>query len=183
MNIFLIKPASASLRGIVAGLVLAITAPASLAAEPGSQLQVSTDFEGGSAEVADVDATAGVVHIHPAVHRGRGWPCWWYLRISGLQVGQDLTLKVPITYSEAVLGTKIDVPTLNGGVKVKIPAGTPSGKTFRVKGKGITPDRGRAGDLLVTVQVAVPKKVTKEEREILESLDENRGEDLRSHLR
>jgi len=97
--------------------------------------------------------------------------------------GQDLTLKVPITYSEAVLGTKIDVPTLNGGVKVKIPPGTPSGKTFRVRGKGITPDRGRTGDLLVTVQVAVPKKVTKEEREILESLDENRGEDLRSHLR
>jgi molecular chaperone DnaJ len=97
--------------------------------------------------------------------------------------GQDLTLKVPITYSEAVLGTKIDVPTLNGGVKVKIPAGTPSGKTFRVKGKGITPDRGRTGDLLVTVQVAVPKKVSKEEKQILEDLDENRGEELRAHLR
>ena len=97
--------------------------------------------------------------------------------------GQDLTIKVPITYSEAVLGTKIDVPTLNGGVKVRIPAGTPSGKTFRVKGEGITPDRGRTGDLLVTVQVAVPKKVSKEEKQILEGLDENRGEELRAHLR
>jgi molecular chaperone DnaJ len=46
----------------------------------------------------------------------------------------DLTLKVPITYTEAALGAKIEVPTLNGGVKVKIPAGTPSGKTFRVRG-------------------------------------------------
>jgi molecular chaperone DnaJ len=95
----------------------------------------------------------------------------------------DLTLKVPITYTEATLGTKIDVPTLNGGVRVKIPAGTPSGKTFRVRGKGISPERGRAGDLLVTVDVAVPKKVSKEEKRILEELAEHETEDVRSHLR
>lgn len=95
----------------------------------------------------------------------------------------DLTLKVPITYTEATLGTKIDVPTLNGGVRVKIPAGTPSGKTFRVRGKGINPERGRAGDLLVTVDVAVPKKVSKEEKRILEELAEHETEDVRSHLR
>jgi molecular chaperone DnaJ len=97
--------------------------------------------------------------------------------------GNDLTVKVPITYSEAVLGTKVDVPTLNGAVKVKIPPGTPSGKTFRVRGKGIVPERGRPGDLLVTVEVAVPKKVSKEERELLEQLAEYETEDIRSHLR
>ena len=97
--------------------------------------------------------------------------------------GNDLTLTVPITYPEAVLGTKIDVPTLNGGVKVKIPAGTPSGKTLRVRGKGVTPDRGRPGDLLVTVQVAVPKKVSKEEKRILEELAAQRDDDPREHLR
>jgi molecular chaperone DnaJ len=97
--------------------------------------------------------------------------------------GNDLTLKVPITYTEAALGTKIDVPTLNGGVKVKIPAGTPSGKTFRVRGKGINPERGRSGDLLVTVDVAVPKKVSKDEKRILEELAEHETEDIRSHLR
>lgn len=95
----------------------------------------------------------------------------------------DLTLRVPITYTEATLGTKIDVPTLNGGVRVKIPAGTPSGKTFRVRGKGINPERGRSGDLLVTVDVAVPKKVSKEEKRILEELAEHETEDVRSHLR
>jgi molecular chaperone DnaJ len=95
----------------------------------------------------------------------------------------DLTLKVPITYSEAALGTKIDVPTLNGGVKVKIPAGTPSGKTFRVRGKGITPERGRQGDLLVTVEVAVPQKLSKDEKKLLEELAEHETEDIRSHLR
>lgn len=95
----------------------------------------------------------------------------------------DLTLKVPITFTEAALGAKIDVPTLNGGVKVKIPSGTPSGKTFRVRGKGISPDRGRQGDLLVTVEVAVPKKVTKDEKRLLEELAEHETEDVRSHLR
>jgi len=95
----------------------------------------------------------------------------------------DLTLKVPITFTEAVLGTKVDVPTLNGGVKVKIPAGTPSGKTFRVKGKGIAPEKGRQGDLLVTVDVAVPKKVSKDEKRLLEELAEHETEDIRSHLR
>ncbi len=95
----------------------------------------------------------------------------------------DLTLKVPITYSEAALGTKIEVPTLNGGVKVKIPAGTPSGKTFRVRGKGISPERGRPGDLLVTVDVAVPKKLSRDEKKILEQLAGHETEDIRSHLR
>lgn len=97
--------------------------------------------------------------------------------------GNNLTLKVPITYSEAALGTKIDVPTLNGGVKVKIPSGTPSGKTFRVKGEGINPERGRPGDLLVTVEVAVPKKVSKDEKKLLEELSELETDDIRSHLR
>lgn len=97
--------------------------------------------------------------------------------------GNDLTLKVPITFTEAALGTKLEVPTLNGGVKVKIPSGTPSGKTFRVRGKGINPDRGRAGDLLVTVEVAVPKKVSKDEKRILEELAEHETGDIRSHLR
>ncbi|MGC2240405.1 MAG: DnaJ C-terminal domain-containing protein, partial [Acidimicrobiia bacterium] len=97
--------------------------------------------------------------------------------------GTDLTLTVPITYSEAVLGTKVEVPTLNGGVKLKVPAGTPSGKTFRVRGKGVTPDRGRTGDLLVTVQVAVPSKVSKEEKQLLENLAAMETDDVRAHLR
>ncbi|HJQ76560.1 MAG TPA: molecular chaperone DnaJ [Acidimicrobiia bacterium] len=97
--------------------------------------------------------------------------------------GNDLTLRIPITYTEAALGTKIDVPTLNGGVKVKIPSGTPSGKTFRVRGKGIIPDKGRPGDLLVTVEVAVPKKVSKDEKRLLEELAAHETDDIRSHLR
>jgi molecular chaperone DnaJ len=97
--------------------------------------------------------------------------------------GNDLTLTVPITYSEAALGTKLEVPTLNGEVKLKVPAGTPSGKTFRVRGKGVTPDRGKTGDLMVTVQVAVPTKVSKDEKKLLEELGALETEDVRAHLR
>jgi molecular chaperone DnaJ len=97
--------------------------------------------------------------------------------------GNDLTLKVPVTYPEATLGTRIEVPTLNGRVKLKIPAGTPSGKTFRVRGRGIVPETGKPGDLLVTVQVAVPAKVSREEKALLEQLSERDSGDPREHLR
>ena len=97
--------------------------------------------------------------------------------------GQHLTITVPITFPEAVLGSRIDVPTLNGTVKLKVPAGTPSGKTFRVRGKGVDPERGKPGDLLVTVQVAVPKKISKEEKRILEELAAQGDNDVRAHLR
>ncbi|MBW3666943.1 MAG: molecular chaperone DnaJ [Actinobacteria bacterium] len=96
--------------------------------------------------------------------------------------GNDLTLTVPISYSEASLGTKLAVPTLNGEVKLKIPSGTQSGKTFRVKGQGIKPSQGKSGDLLVTVQVAVPQKLSKEEKKLLEELAEHQNGELRSHL-
>lgn len=85
---------------------------------------------------------------------------------------KDLTLALPVTFAEAALGAQIDVPTLNGGpVKLKIPAGTSSGKTFRVKGKGV-PSGGQKGDLLVTVQVAVPQKLNREARNLVEKLAE-----------
>ncbi len=66
---------------------------------------------------------------------------------------------------------------------LKVPAGTPTGKVFRVRGKGVQPERGRAGDLLVKVAVAVPKRVTKDERKLLEQLSGFETEDVRAHLR
>jgi molecular chaperone DnaJ len=82
----------------------------------------------------------------------------------------DLTVDVPVSYSEAVLGTKVSVPTLEEPVTVKIPAGTESGKVFRVRGRGIAKPKGGRGDLLATVRVHVPKKISKEERELIEKL-------------
>ena len=61
--------------------------------------------------------------------------------------GDNLTLKVPITFSEAALGTEIQVPTLDEPVRLKIPSGTRSGRTFRVRGRGVPKAKGRPGDL------------------------------------
>src|SRR5213078_1000147 len=76
----------------------------------------------------------------------------------------DLTLELPVSYSEAALGANVKVPTLNGPVTLKIPAGTANGKTFRVRGKGVPRRSGGAGDLLVTVDGAVPKSLGPEAR-------------------
>jgi len=74
-----------------------------------------------------------------------------------------------VTFVEAVLGTTISVPTLGGSpVSLKLPAGTPSGRTFRVLGKGVRRKDGTTGDLLVTVEVAVPQKLSDEARTALE---------------
>lgn len=97
--------------------------------------------------------------------------------------GNDLVITVPVTYTEAALGTRIDVPTLDGSVGLRIPAGTPSGKTFRVSGRGIRPDRGKAGDLLVRIEVVVPKRVSRDEKKLLEQLAEIEREDVRAHLK
>jgi molecular chaperone DnaJ len=96
--------------------------------------------------------------------------------------GPNLTLRLPITYTEAALGAQVEVPTLNGAVKLKVPAGTASGRTFRVRGKGAPRGSGGRGDLLVTVEVQVPSKVSREERELLKRLEEAHPESPRRRL-
>ncbi|WP_026196082.1 molecular chaperone DnaJ [Corynebacterium lubricantis] len=71
--------------------------------------------------------------------------------------GDDLEVTVPVSYHELVLGGTVTVPTLDKHVKVKIPAGTPNGRTLRVRGRGVPKQSGQAGDLLVTVDVQIPK--------------------------
>ena len=83
--------------------------------------------------------------------------------------GDDLTLTVPITFAEAVLGTDLRVPTLDGTVTLRVPPGTPSGRMLRARGKGVVRKDGQAGDLLVTLDVVVPAKVSDEARAALES--------------
>src|SRR5919107_4579913 len=90
-----------------------------------------------------------------------------------------LTITVPITYPEAVLGAQVSVPTLDGPVKVKIPPGTSSGRTLRVRGRGIP---GKGGDLLVTVDVAVPQKISSEAKKHLEAFAAASPDDPRAHL-
>jgi molecular chaperone DnaJ len=96
--------------------------------------------------------------------------------------GADLTIKLPITFPEAALGANVKVPTLNGAVTLKVPAGTSSGRTFRIRGKGAPRKSGGRGDLMVTVQVEVPARLTKEERQLLKRFQEAHGESPRAGL-
>jgi molecular chaperone DnaJ len=97
--------------------------------------------------------------------------------------GHNLRMSVPVTFAEAALGATIEVPTLDGStVKVKVPAGTPSGRTLRVKGRGVKTAKV-TGDLLVTVQVAVPQKLSKVAKAAVEALAaETDGVDVRADL-
>jgi molecular chaperone DnaJ len=95
--------------------------------------------------------------------------------------GNDLTITVPITFAEAALGATVRVPTLDGAVTLRVPAGTPSGKTFRVRGRGARTPKGN-GDLLVTVEVAVPSKLSDDERAAVEALAEHLTANPRAHL-
>jgi len=98
--------------------------------------------------------------------------------------GNNLTVTVPVTFPEAALGAEIKVPAMRGApVSVRIPAGTPNGRTFRVRGRGARRKDGTNGDLLVTVSVQVPQKLSGPAREALDSFREaTAGEDPREEL-
>ncbi|MCR3721354.1 MULTISPECIES: molecular chaperone DnaJ [Prauserella salsuginis group] len=82
--------------------------------------------------------------------------------------GNDLTITLPVEFTELALGTTLTVPTLDSKVSVRVPAGTASGRVLRVRGKGIAKRDGSQGDLLVTLQVVVPSKVDDEAKAALE---------------
>jgi molecular chaperone DnaJ len=110
-----------------------------------------------------------IVHVHDHALFGRN--------------GNDLTLRLPVTFAEAALGADVKVPTLDAPVTVRIPPGTPSGKVLRVRGKGIAADGGgKAGDLLVSVEVQVPANLTSVQREAIEALAAVLDDDPRAGL-
>lgn len=96
--------------------------------------------------------------------------------------GNNLTLDVPITFAEAALGAKVKVPTLDGStVTLKVPAGTSTGKTFRVKGRGVANTK-KTGDLLVKVIVDVPTELSEEQRAAVKALAAATPASPREHL-
>ncbi|HEY7137081.1 MAG TPA: molecular chaperone DnaJ [Acidimicrobiia bacterium] len=109
-----------------------------------------------------------VVHVRPHPIFGRN--------------GRDLTVRVPITFTEAALGARVKVPTLDEPVTVKVAPGTQSGKTVRVRGRGIPKAKSGHGDLLVTFEVAVPTQLDGEARQAVEALASALPENPRAHL-
>src|SRR3954454_7321952 len=127
----------------------------------------------GKGQPGDNGGPAGDVHVHVHVlsHPVFG------------RKGPNLTLSLPVTFPEAALGATVKVPTLDGPpVSVKIPAGTTSGRTLRVRGKGIVRRDGTKGDLLVTVDVAVPQQLSDEAKQALANYAEAQPDDPRQQL-
>ncbi len=136
--------------------------------------------------VTDVEIPAGVddemrVRItgqgEPSPNGGPPGDCYCFISVLPHPLferdGQHLVCRVPITYSQAALGTTLEVPTLTGRGELEVPAGTQSGTVFRLGGKGMPDPRRRGlGDLLVQVVIEVPKKLSKEEDTLLRELAE-----------
>lgn len=129
---------------------LEVTVPAGV--ESGMRLRLTGEGEGGTHGRGDLYVRLRVAP-HPLFERH----------------GADLLLEYPITVVQAALGAELELPTLNGRVSMKVPAGTQSGTTLRVRGKGLPDVRhGRPGDLLVHVTVETPAKLTAAQRRQLE---------------
>jgi DnaJ-class molecular chaperone len=96
--------------------------------------------------------------------------------------GASLRVEVPITLYEAVLGAKVRVPTLDGAVDLAVPAGTSSGRTFRLQGKGM-PVEGKTGDLYATVRIVLPEKGDRELDELMRKWRDHKPYDPRTQLK
>ena len=86
--------------------------------------------------------------------------------------GKHLYCEAPISFTDAALGGDIQIPTLEGKVKIKIPEGTQTGKLFRLRGKGISPIRGGStGDLMCRAVIETPQNLSKEQKELLQGFN------------
>ena len=147
-----------------------------------------------SGEVVEVRVPAGVKDGQKIRVRGKGMPgaagngdLMVTVHVTPhdffVRDGNNIRIHVPVSFPEAALGATIEVPTLTADrVKLKVPAGTPSGRTLRVKGRGVHTSKGN-GDLLVTIDVAVPSHLSKDARAAVEAFAEaTKGEDPRVGL-
>ena len=159
-----------------------------------TSLRLSTDGEKSPREV-NVRIPAGVDNGQRIRIKGRGEPgrsggpagdLFITCNVANHHLfgreGKNLTLQLPITFTEAALGANIDVPTLDGStVTLRVKPGTQSGSRHRVKGKGIS-SAGIDGDLIVTVEIVVPKDLTNKQQKLIEQLAEISDESPRNHL-
>jgi molecular chaperone DnaJ len=100
------------------------------------------------------------------------------------RVGDDIQLTAPITVAEAALGSKIEVPTIDGRAQLRIPPGTQSGQKLRMREKGVVSaaNESRRGDEIVTVEIVVPQLKDERSKEILRELAKLNPEDPREDM-
>jgi len=134
--------------------------------EDGSRLRLVAEGEAG-----DEGMPAGDLYV---VTRVRKHPFFE-------RAGNDLACEITVSFTQAALGSRVEIPTLEGDEILKVPAGTQPGETIRLKGKGVQDVSGRRkGDLFVKVLVRTPGNLSKEQKALLAKLAELRGEDIES---
>jgi len=127
----------------------------------GAQIRLSNEGEAGARGGASGDL---YIHLSVAEHE-------FFTRYN-----DDIIYELPLNFVQAALGTEVEVPTLNGKTKLKIPAGSQTGQVFRLKGKGIAHLRGRGhGDQLFTLFAATPDSLTEKQRQLLRELGDSLG--------
>ena len=129
---------------------------------------VDPNYAAGQGDAGSNGGPAGDVIVHVTVKNDAVFE----------RDGYDVYVKVPITFSQAVLGAEIEVPTVDGKVMQKIPEGTQSGTKFRLRGQGIQYLNGRGrGDQYVIVEVEIPKKLNRAQREALKAFEDSLKEE------
>ena len=164
----------------------------------GGEAQIAVDRGSGKPEMIAVKIPAGIEDGKKIRLRGQGEAAGGRGKPGDLLItvrvsphphfvrrGNHLHLRVPVTLGEAVLGSKIDVPTPRGTVSLRVPAGTSSGTKLRIKGHGVVPKNGPPGDLLAEVLIVLPKEIDEPSREVIRKLDQNQKRlgDPRANLR
>lgn len=161
----------------------------------GAALEIDVVQPDGQRQTLDVKIPAGVaegqrIRVKGKGHPGAGGgsPGDLYLVVSVRphryfrRQGMDLDIDVPLTIAEASLGTKVDVPTLDGLVTVTVPAGTSSGSKLRLAGRGVKPSQGAAGDLYAVVRIVAVKSADDEQARLLRELAATLGRNPRDDL-
>lgn len=169
-------------------------------AEASIQLSMSEAYEGGKrrlrvegGRILEVNIPAGVTpgkrirlrgqgHSHPSGSTGD-----LYLKIEFKEhpfyrlEGSDLYCDLPVTPSEAILGTQVEVPTLSGSVKLRVPPGVITGQKLRLSQRGFPKGGGTFGDLFLQIKLVLPEKISPRERELYEELQQIQSDDPRIH--
>ena len=162
----------------------------------GGEIQIGVQRPSGKTDTIAVKIPAGIEDGKKIRVRGQGQPAprggvpgdiLLKIRITPhpyfQRRGNQLRVRVPITLSEAVMGAKVDLPTPRGTVTLSVPPGSSSGAKLRVKGHGVAPKNGLAGDLLAEIQIVLPEQLSEADRQTIHQVDQNYPQDPRKNLR
>jgi DnaJ-class molecular chaperone len=151
----------------------------------GGQIEIAVTRQPGKTETISVKIPPGIEEGKKIRIRGQGEPAPARGTPGDILItihvaphplfqrrGNDLHLRLPVTLAEAALGAKVDVPTPTGTVALTIPPETSSGTRLRIRGRGVKPRSGSAGDLLAEVQIVLPKKLAEADRQAIREFDQ-----------